>query len=781
MIRCRVLEGESKRIEHRISRIIRVTFNPPYEGRFETTFDLVFYDERRKRTFCVSRSVAAIAGTVQDHQQFDSEEPYVRPSRGERYKEPKYLFSFVPTWTRRKREGRLPEYKLPAEFAAAVKNPQEYKKSSWTLVKQLLPRTLDAATYTTYFKVLLNLEEGQQQRELLDMAPWEVQVVPDHPRYMITMSDLEADNMLPELIVGDFIFLDDQLEAERWEGRVLRLASYMRSQHSELKIVLAMPDGFNVYHGDNFNLRLKLNRMTLRRMYHALAAPFTNSRRFLFPTVQDILPSPTPLPEHLLGMELFEENIRADYEQLQVVYSILHQPPGSIPFIIYGPPGTGKTATVLETILQLLKQNTERNILVCAPSNATVDHLTILLARGGLSVGDMFRLHAYARELKDCPEEVRPYTLTNDHDVFAEPPLDVLLKFRIVLCTCSTADRLQSLGVKRGHFSHIFIDEAAQAEEPLAMVPIMAMADDDTNVVLAGDPQQLGPVIKSSAASKYGLGQSYLGRLMAIGDTYNLETQKGRTIVKLLRNRRSHGNIIAWSNRYVYGDDLRAHAHPNVARSLLRSVALPKGTFPVVFHGIKGKEQRRRRSPSYFNIDEASMVKRYCLQLMEDNERHIDPADIGVITPYKAQAKKIKALLKEVNLEAITVGSVEQFQGQERRVIIFSTCRSNSETDPLNALGFVANRKRMNVALTRAQAMLVVIGDPDALGRDNLWRTFINYVHGGGGYKGRPPSWNSQDEVPLEGYERIPAGEGNYAEGEEFIDRVRSTILRYWG
>jgi helicase MOV-10 len=88
---------------------------------------------------------------------------------------------------------------------------------------------------------------------------------------------------------------------------------------------------------------------------------------------------------------------------------------------------------------------------------------------------------------------------------------------------------LQALDVPVGHFSHIVIDEAAQAEEPLAMIPIIGFSNAHTNVILAGDPNQLVPIIKSPTASRAGLGKSYFERLMLIREVYGLDTQTGKT------------------------------------------------------------------------------------------------------------------------------------------------------------------------------------------------------------------------------------------------------------
>ncbi len=169
--------------------------------------------------------------------------------------------------------------------------------------------------------------------------------------------------------------------------------------------------------------------------------------------------------------------------------------------------------------MQLLGRDPKFKILVCTPSNAAADLLVERLTKAGLSVRQLFRLNSLSRDKKSISELVRKFSKALD-----------LLAHRVVLSTCSSATLLQQkpLYIPAGHFSHIFIDEAAQAEEPLALIPIAMFANENTNVILAGDPRQLGPVIKSSAASTAGLGKSYLERLMLMSQIYGLKTQ-GRT------------------------------------------------------------------------------------------------------------------------------------------------------------------------------------------------------------------------------------------------------------
>ncbi|KAF6037107.1 MOV10 [Bugula neritina] len=154
----------------------------------------------------------------------------------------------------------------------------------------------------------------------------------------------------------------------------------------------------------------------------------------------------------------------------------------------------------------------------------------------------------------------------------------------------------------------------------------------------------------------------------------------------------------------------------------------------MIFHRVDGREEQEESSPSWFNRLEVVEVKKYVEKLLFEHPRHA-PEDIGIISPYILQVKKIKRALRDikderleninVDIEDITVGSVEKFQGNERKVIIISTVRSQPEQMKMDQkfnLGFVKSPKRFNVAITRAKALLIVIGNPIILCTDDKWR-----------------------------------------------------------
>ena len=118
--------------------------------------------------------------------------------------------------------------------------------------------------------------------------------------------------------------------------------------------------------------------------------------------------------------------------------------------------------------------------------------------------------------------------MINGNRVYAIPEARALRSFRVVVATCVSAAVPYSLGVEHGWFTHVFIDEAGQCSEPDSMIPIKLIANEATNVVLAGDFQQLGPVVHSSISRELGLKDSYMRRLASM-PIYDLDTYRGVT------------------------------------------------------------------------------------------------------------------------------------------------------------------------------------------------------------------------------------------------------------
>ncbi|KAJ7753827.1 RNA helicase [Mycena metata] len=706
------LAGKSRWVNREQARTLSVEFHP---GSFDGK-----YEDVLELVFLdtLSRKRFLIIRKLCAFLHFNSIGPIIRSLR-------------PPTWGPIKWTARLLEYKSPEPLIQTAFGAHSSAKKVLEAVKRFLPQSQDLEMYSMT----------------------DVELRANHPRYDLQVKGLEEGR--PGVIVGDFILVKlnssstGVIDGPWYEGRVHQV-------HQS-----------STYKGTKFDVRFTLNRLPHRRMHQALTNHFGESR-ILFLERNIITP--------------VNRRIADDPEQLETVAAILHQTPGSAPFVVFGPPGTGKTVTIVEAIHQILLRDPEAHILACAPSNSAAD----LIVRNLLSLGTttLFRLNALSRKYTDLPKDLVKFSTMNDNLTFVLPAVEDLRRYRVVVSTCLSGGVPANLGIKRGHFTHIFCDEAGQATEPEVMLPIKSNAGQFTNVVLAGDNKQLGPIVQSWIAASLGLKVSYLSRIMQ-RDIYSLDPQttsagSGITIVKLVNNFRSHPAILQFSNEQFYDGELVPCGNVALIRSLENSDELPMKKFPLIFHGILGKDDREGSSPSFFNIGEATLVKKYVLALVSNRKLRVRPEEIGVITPYHAQRCKIMELLyRDPKLQGITVGSVEEFQGQERRVIIMSTVRSNTnyvESDIRRTLGFVANPQRFNVAITRAQALLVVIGNPDILALDPLWRAFLNYIYTRGGWRGKHITWNP-DEPVVGGYdaEMKRRAEG---EAEEMITRLKSLIVQ---
>ena len=410
-------------------------------------------------------------------------------------------------------------------------------------------------------------------------------------------------------------------------------------------------------------------------------------------------------------------------EQHAAVLNVIMGMARPLPYIIYGPPGTGKTTTVVEAIYQLAHHAEKPKILLVAPSNDAADILVEKLS-AYFPPSEMRRVLAMSRPLDQVSEIARPYAkegLTGDKILFE------IDSARIVVATVNTAAKFHNNGVESGYFDVICVDEAGHATEPEVIAVASSLLDfssqNSGQLILAGDPEQLGPIIPSTVCEKHGMSVSYMERLSHRDVYCRSESGEYRAelLTKLVRNYRSHPSIIKLPNEMFYDGDLQVCGDPFKTRSMCNWEHLPIKNFPVVFHAVSGENLREENSPSWFNPQEAAEVVTYVSLLTEQSVPAVDPADIGIITPYARQAQKIRLALKSRGLADVKVGSVEVFQGQERRVIIISTVRAESdylEHDKRFNLGFVSNKKRFNVAVTRAAALLIVIGCPRVLATD---------------------------------------------------------------
>ncbi|KAJ7096057.1 RNA helicase [Mycena epipterygia] len=762
-----VLQERSRVISYNTTYSFAVTLRQEYNGRAENRLEILFEDLQLKKRFIIARTLRVIVGNRADHDLLRPIAPYIPRKRTARQPETNVVEGVLPPSLKAVPYiGSLPKAPIPSGLAAALSTGST--TSIVTNLRRLyLPPIFDSDTYARHFKHLLWIEEFRMERDLEHY---------DIPRAKLTVHNyyhfLDVPGLAekrPSVLVGDRILVQKHgATVGHWfEGgvHVVRKEEVGLRFNASFRMTSA---------ADRFNVRFKLNRYPIRRQHLAMDTAFSEDR-VLFPLPLHV-PNASYPTQLTARLKVFNPLIATNGPQLQAVVSIVKRLPGSVPFVIFGPPGTGKTVTMVEAIRQVLSANPHARILACAPSNSAADLIASRLM--SLSKDELFRFYAPSRNKDQVSLELREYTHAKPDGHFSVPPLARMKRFRVVVTTCVSASVVSGIGIPRGHYTHIFCDEAGQATEPEIMIAIKTMADSNTSIVLSGDPKQLGPIIRSTIARELGLETSYIERLMQ-REIYDEKKGYGASVVKLTKNFRSHNAILKFPNERFYKGELQQCGNPSVVNAYLNWPLLPTKSFPIIFHAISGKDDREASSPSFFNIDEVSQVKTYIRSLRDDRRFRITDNDIGVIAPYHAQCLKIRNVLKAV-ADGVKVGSVEEFQGQERRVIIISTVRSSREFveyDLRHTLGFVANPRRFNVAVTRAQALLIVIGDPNVLGLDPLWRAFLNYVHKNGGWKGPDISWDPHNEVDeAGGYDRAVRDSAQH-DMNEFTRRMEALTI----
>ncbi|HKI38387.1 MAG TPA: AAA domain-containing protein [Gemmataceae bacterium] len=424
--------------------------------------------------------------------------------------------------------------------------------------------------------------------------------------------------------------------------------------------------------------------------------------------------------------------------------------------IIHGPPGTGKTTTLVEVIRQAVRRG--EKVLACAPSNLGVDNvLERLVASGERAV----RLGHPARVLP----ELRAHTidlLVEDHDdtrrarklakeAFAlfrkagkwtrgkpEPgarrdmrqearnlladarrqeahAVERILNGATVLCATTTGLDAELLGDRT--FDLVVIDESCQSTEPGCWIPLLR----GRRVVLAGDHCQLPPTVLAQEAAAQGFGVSLMERLVGL---------YGEAITRLLTVQyRMNRAIMDFSSREFYGEALVADAsvagHRLVDLPGVRPDALTEQAVQFIDTAGAGyEEQREPDGESRLNPQEADVVCRKVRALLEAG---VAPGDVAVIAPYAAQVRLLRERLAVPGLE---IDSVDGFQGREKEAVVISLVRSNAEGE----IGFLADVRRMNVALTRARRQLLVVGDSATLAVDPFYVRLFEYFERIGAY-----------------------------------------------
>ena len=511
----------------------------------------------------------------------------------------------------------------------------------------------------------------------------------------------------------------------------------------EDRMVVILPDAdalLALQGREVLGVQLYFDETSYRLMFEALKQVIS-ARNNRLAELRDIFHGPRPLSVFSFQPVRFPWLNRT---QEDAVNKVLHAKDVAI---VHGPPGTGKTTTLVEAIYETLHR--ENQVLVCAQSNMAVDWISEKLVDRGVSVlrignpsrvNDKMLSFTYERRFESHPDYPQLWSIrkavrelysqlrkaSNRESVrtkinsLKDRATDLEIRIneslfseaRVIACTLAGSANRVLVGQKYGT---VFVDEAAQALEAACWIAIRK-AD---RVILAGDHCQLPPTVKCVEAARQGLGHTLMQAVVK---------NKPDAVSLLKVQYRMNDAIMRFSSDWFYGGMLQSA--PEVRyRSILDFDT------PIEWVNTEGMDCNEEFvGDSYGRINKAEaelsvgQLKNYITKI--GRERFLEERiDVGLISPYKAQVQFLRQLLKKDSFfkpyrSAITVNTVDGFQGQERDVILISLVRANEE----GQIGFLNDLRRMNVAITRARMKLIILGDASTLTRHPFYRKLYGYI-----------------------------------------------------
>ncbi|KAJ8261382.1 hypothetical protein COCON_G00171050 [Conger conger] len=300
-----------------------------------------------------------------------------------------------------------------------------------------------------------------------------------------------------------------------------------------------------------------------------------------------------------------------------------------------------------------------------------------------------------------------------------ETQAKVLQDAHVICCTLSTSGSmvLESAFRRLGHepFSCVIVDEARQATEPETLIPMLFRCP---ALILVGDPDQLPPTVVSQTAKEKRYDQSLMARLLkCLHRTAKENPHIHFPVVFLNKQYRMHPDINRFPSDYIYKKALKTDKDTEQNRCALTWPFQPYLLFDV----LDGRETKD--NDSFCNYKEVKLVLTLIKMILDKQL-----IKVGVITPYNAQKYRIQEYInREMAKEdgkrlQVEVDTVDGFQGREMDCVIVSCVRASDEA---GSIGFLGNRQRMNVMITRAKYSLFILGHLRTLQEHRDWAALI--------------------------------------------------------
>ena len=387
-------------------------------------------------------------------------------------------------------------------------------------------------------------------------------------------------------------------------------------------------------------------------------------------------------PNRVAGQPLVGKSGSED-QMLEAVAALDHSC-----LFIQGPPGAGKTHYGSRLIVDLIGRG--KKVGIAANSHHAIHNLLARVEQTAQDKG--VSLHGFKKASSDFAES------------FYHSATDSITNCTRIEDINTRCDLIAGTAWAFAHpflddsLDYLFIDEAGQ----VATANVVAMANAATNVVLIGDQMQLGQPLQGLHPGEAGL--SVLDFLL--GERAVIEADRG---IFLPQTRRLHPGICQFVSQAFYAGQLKSHPEAASRTLQLSGIDLPASGIATIHVDHAGCAQK--------SDAEAQMIEK-CYQGLigqqligaDKSARPISGEDILIISPYNIQTNHLASLLPDT----ARVGTIDKFQGQEAPIVIISMTSSSAEDAP-RGLKFLLDRQRLNVAVSRAQCLAVVVFSPKLL------------------------------------------------------------------
>lgn len=357
---------------------------------------------------------------------------------------------------------------------------------------------------------------------------------------------------------------------------------------------------------------------------------------------------------------------------------------------IQGPPGTGKSYTAKHIIAELVKDG--KKVGISSNSHKAINHLLISTAQHCLDNN----IEASFACTSDTDSELLELgiTVTKNSDIAK------LVVPSVVVGTTVWGFAREDVA---NEFDYLFIDEAGQ----VSIANLIAMSRAARNIVLLGDQMQLGQPKQGTHPKESGL--FILDYLLQ--DTPTIDDARG---IFLDTTYRMHSSVNQFISKHIYGGKLRSDVSTDK-----RFIDVPAGyqglldqPHGIFFAPVEHEGNTQASDEEIVEIIKLSneMLGRTYHTGDEGTVKKITLDDVLYVAPYNHQVTKLKQALGS----RAKVGTVDKFQGQEAAIVFVSMCTSDASDSP-RGVDFVFDKHRINVAISRAKCMVVVVGNPNLI------------------------------------------------------------------